>query len=157
MWLTHKTLSNPDFSTWSRKRLMGVWIFHYPGPPGLCPVVASFRLLSLSLPPMTMLSAWTWPGVKGQRGNQMWLEVGTLGAVRHERSAHSPAKTCIYSKTMPGFIILKFFSVTLRTKDVELIQLFQFTILIKGVISSWSSASPGDTGSISLLPRLLLP
>lgn len=52
--------------------LVSKYIIIWPGPRGLCSVVTSFILLSSSPPPMTMQSARTlWPGVTGQRRNQM--------------------------------------------------------------------------------------
>lgn len=82
----------------------GEWVSEYfmilPGFRELRPGIISFMLLSSPPPPMTMQSAWTlWPVWQAKPGNQMRQEAATLGAVRHERCARSPAKTCTHIDT----------------------------------------------------------
>lgn len=64
-----------------------------------------------------------------------------------------PVHTLTHTKTIPAFIIiLQFFALTVRTKDDELVQLFQFTFSsrVSSLAEARSSASPGDT----LVPSL---
>lgn len=171
MRLTHETLSTL-ISTHVIKvfgaetvEWVSIYFIIWPGPWGLCTVVASFILLSSSPLPMRMQSALTlWPGVKGKRGNQMWHEAATLGAVRHKRSARSPAKTCKHINTHLNnarfhnkITILCFDCPDKGCRIGSAISIYFF---IKDVLTSWSQRScfpRRHSGSIFLWSWLLLP